>query len=217
MRGILIVLIGFVFEVACPPGIAAGLIDSDQPAPTTPFAQSTPTSPYPPQASLTAAHPSCLAWTGIFERSNGIPAGLLTSISFVESAYGNAPWPWTLNIAGTPYYFPSRDAAAKMIRDSNGHIRPDVAVGCMQILMKAHAQLFANPEDLLDPRINVAYAGQYLARLHDIYKSWTAAVSHYGAIGLVARTDYVCKVLEYRVLFGYQPLNEAALNLCRGR
>lgn len=202
MRSVILVLVAFASIAAGPSGRAAGLVESATAFHAAPANPSAPRSP-------------CLAWTGVIERADGIPPGLLTSISFVESVYGNAPWPWALNIAGAPYYPATRDAAARTMRDGNGHIRPDLAVGCMQILMKAHAQVFAHPEDLLDPRINVAYAGWYLAKLHGTYHSWTEAVAHYGAIGLVAQTDYVCKVLEYRILFGYQPLTEATLKLCR--
>jgi soluble lytic murein transglycosylase-like protein len=159
---------------------------------------------------------SCLTWTRAAEEINHIPPGLLVAISFVESNYDGLPWPWTLNIGGRPVYLATRQEAANLMRDREGRIRPDVAVGCMQILMAAHARLFVRPEDLLEPRLNVAYAGWYLASLHELYGSWTEAVAHYGAkAGAVrAQLEYICKVLGYRIRLGYQPLTVPVARLC---
>jgi soluble lytic murein transglycosylase-like protein len=159
---------------------------------------------------------SCLTWTGAVEEFNHIPPGLLVAISFVESDYDGLPWPWTLNIGGRPVYLATRQEAANLMRDREGRIRLDVAVGCMQILMAAHARLFVHPEDLLEPRLNVAYAGWYLASLHGLYGSWAEAVAHYGAkAGAVrAQRGYICKVIGYRIRLGYQPFIEAVARLC---
>ena len=42
---------------------------------------------------------------------NGVPLALMRAVTRVETGRDNAPWPWTLNIAGTPYRFATRQAA----------------------------------------------------------------------------------------------------------
>ena len=174
-----------------------------------------------PAAALQSTRPAdavssaCLRWIAPIERYYGIPVGLLTAMSYVESNWRGAPWPWALNINGTPYYAASAADAARMMTDPLGRIRRDVAVGCLQIHMKFHAEAFAAPHHALEPRANVAYAGRYLRMLRDRHGSWVDAVAHFG--GDTRSPEYVCRVIRYRIELGYQRLNEAAARTCQGR
>jgi soluble lytic murein transglycosylase-like protein len=92
-----------------------------------------------------------------------LPPDLLSKVCFVESSY--------------------RKNIIKV--DSNGlH-----SVGICQIQLRTAQSLgFKGTEkDLLDPRINVKYAGAYLSYQFDRYGSWVKAIKAYNA-GF-ARTD----------------------------
>lgn len=166
-------------------------------------------------AGAEAPSASCTAHVAQVERYYRIPDGLLLAMAYVESAWGGTPWPWTLNVDGEPRYLSSPKEAIRLMRDEKGRLKPDVAVGCLQIYMRYHAENFPRPEDALVPRVNVAYGGWYLRDLYERYGSWTEAVGRFHARNPVAQRDYVCRVLAYRIALGYQRLNEAAVRLCR--
>jgi len=176
-------------------------------------------SPVEAQTQARAVQPpsatGCLQYVRPAERYYKILPGLIEAISYVESGYGGAPWPWTLNIAGEPHYLATANEALRLMVDRHGRMRTDVAVGCMQLYMRYHGDVFQRPQDALNPRINVAYAAWYLRDLHDRWGSWTAAVAHYN--GNMHSNEYICRVLSYRIALGAQPMNEAAAALCRGK
>ena len=65
----------------------------------------------------------CIAAIDAAERQNALPPQLLRSIAFVESGRvdptsgRSLPWPWTINVAGTGYFFATRDEAVAAVRD----------------------------------------------------------------------------------------------------
>jgi hypothetical protein len=167
-------------------------------------------------ASASQADYDCRSFIAPAERYYGLPPGLLGAMAMVESGYGGAPYPWALNIGGEAVMAPDYAAAARLLRDRDGRIRRDVAIGCLQIHMAYHLASFGAPEWALLPRYNVWYAALFLRRLGGQYGDWVSAIAHYHASDPVAEARYLCQVAGY--LQRQAPLTRRALGLalCSG-
>ncbi len=171
------------------------------------------------QSAVSAGGPALFQCTRHFRNSEamyGIPRGILHAMSVVESGREGTPWPWALNVSGKPYYPATRSEALRLMRDEVGTLRADVAVGCMQIYTRWHADSFTIEEDILDPAINVTYAARFLRELYDRHGSWTEAVRRYHASNPEAQDTYLCQVLDRRVRLGYQRPTPDMQRLCGG-
>ena len=131
-----------------------------------------------------------------------IPKGLLTAIAITES--GKKPkhkedlvsWPWVLNVDGKPEYHSSKtDAVLALKRYLSQGIR-NIDVGCMQINYRHHGKHFRSPSYMLDPRLNVLYAGEFLVQLHKRFSSWTKSVGYYHSGTLKYQVPYRQKVYK---------------------
>ena len=96
-----------------------------------------------------------------------IPSTVLFAIALQESGIrvrGRLlPWPWTLNIAGTPYRFATRQAACKALLQALA--RQDakrVDAGLGQTNLGYHRQRFSSPCEALDPYRNLAVTAALL-------------------------------------------------------
>lgn len=156
----------------------------------------------------------CTRYFTAVETTYGLPPGILHAIAIVESGRAGVPWPWTLNIDGRTVYAASRREALALMHDRDGKLRPDVAIGCMQIFSRYHAASFRVDDYILDPATNVTYAGAFLRYLHDRYGSWAAAVRLYNAKNPQAQDWYLCRVLYWRARLGYQRQTPAMDRLC---
>ncbi|MDX1780305.1 MAG: hypothetical protein R3256_03205 [Thalassovita sp.] len=115
---------------------------------------------------------------------NGLPRDLMPAISRVETGLkqgdkGVRAWPWTLNVQGKGYYFPTRAAALAKLREVLASGIRNVDVGCMQINYHWHSSNFGSIEEMMSPEANTAYAARFLTELRSRHGSWEAATSHY--------------------------------------
>jgi len=145
-------------------------------------------------AAATEAEYDCRSFLAPAERYYALPPGLLGAMAMVESGYGGAPYPWALNIGGEPVMAADYAAAARLLRDRDGRIRRDVAIGCLQIHMGYHLNSFGAPEWALLPRYNVWYAALFLRQLGVQYGDWVMAIAHYHASDPEAEARYLCQV-----------------------
>lgn len=150
------------------------------------------------------------------EARYGIPTGILRSIALVESNHGGNPWPWTLNVANQPFYFKTAGEAIAAMNNGSGYLRPDTAVGCMQIFTKYHGQRFRNAAHMIDPRTNVFYGAYYLRTLFEQYSSWMEAVARYHSSQAVYQKEYLCRVVSHRIRLGAQRPNTWYAQTCPG-
>ena len=126
----------------------------------------------PPPAYQLAAHDA------------GIPSTVLFAIALQESGArvrGRLlPWPWTLNIAGTPYRFATRQAACHALLQAlyqyDTH-RVDAGLG--QTNLGYHAQRFSSPCGVLDPYRNLAVTAALLQEHHAATGDWVLAAGRY--------------------------------------
>jgi soluble lytic murein transglycosylase-like protein len=114
----------------------------------------------------------------------GIPSTVLFAVALQESGTRMAgrlvPWPWTLNVAGTPQRFATRAEACTGLRQAlkrTPATRIDAGLG--QINLGYHPQRYAQPCDLLDPYRNLAIAAEILREQHVTGEDWLLAIGRY--------------------------------------
>jgi len=142
------------------------------------------------------AEDSCTSTILAMEGAFGIPQGLLLAIAQTESGGKGDPYPWALNIGGTPM-FPSSLAAMKAaIEDNGGGDSPNIDVGCMQISLRYHKETLPDYTLIFQPQYNVIYGAYFLRRLFNQYGNWLQAIAHYHSSDPVRQFAYACRVLE---------------------
>lgn len=144
----------------------------------------------------------CLPAIAAAERNGGLPQHLLRSIAYVESgrvdpATGRAvPWPWAINVAGTGYFYDSKEAAITAVQGFQARGIRSIDVGCAQINLMHHPAAFPSLETAFDPHANTTYAARFLNDLKRATGSWPMAAAGYhsraGEIGIA----YARKVMN---------------------
>jgi hypothetical protein len=144
----------------------------------------------------------CEQATVATEMAQRLPRAVLFSVAMVESGRFNAatrktrPWPWTINAEGQSYYFKTkRDAIAAAHRLRKEGVR-SMDVGCMQINLRYHPDAFTDLDAAFDPIINVAYAAEFLKRLHTRTDSWPEAIAAYHSQSKTRSQPYFARVID---------------------
>ncbi|WP_296258018.1 MULTISPECIES: transglycosylase [unclassified Pseudomonas] len=114
----------------------------------------------------------------------GIPASVLFAIALQESGAplrGQViPWPWTLNVAGIPQRFASRDEACTALRLAlTRHDAKRIDVGLGQTNLGYHPDRYASACDALDPRENLAVTAELLRNHYVDAGDWFVAAGRY--------------------------------------
>ncbi len=113
-----------------------------------------------------------------------VPSTVLYAVALQESGtrlHGRlVPWPWTLNVAGNPERYASRDDACtglhRALTETPVH-RIDAGLG--QINLGYHTERYHDPCELLDPYRNLAVAADILNEQHSAGEDWLLAVGRY--------------------------------------
>ncbi|VVN80152.1 hypothetical protein PS834_01019 [Pseudomonas fluorescens] len=113
-----------------------------------------------------------------------IPSTVLFAITLQESGIhvrGRLlPWPWTLNIAGIPYRFATRQAACNALLQALArHAAKRVDIGLGQTNLGYHGQRFSSPCEALDPYRNLAVTAALLQEHHAATGDWVLAAGRY--------------------------------------
>ncbi|MND29307.1 hypothetical protein D3C81_311700 [compost metagenome] len=114
----------------------------------------------------------------------GIPASVLFAIALQESGTplrGHLmPWPWTLNVAGTPQRFASRHEACAALRQALADHNPKrIDVGLGQTNLGYHPERYPSACDALDPRENLAVTAGLLRAHYADTGDWVVAAGRY--------------------------------------
>lgn len=114
----------------------------------------------------------------------GAPASVLYALALQESGrrlHGRlVPWPWTLNVAGTPRRFARRDAACAALRQALREVPPTrIDAGLGQINLGYQRHRYREPCELLDPYRNLAVAATILREQHAPGQNWLITVGRY--------------------------------------
>ena len=155
-------------------------------------------------AAAAAAPPlpdTCLPGISAAEHRFALPAKLLQSIGIVESgrpdpASGHVtPWPWTINVAGTGYVFPTKSAAIETVQTLQSAGVKSIDVGCMQINLMHHPNAFASLDEAFSPSANTQYGARFLSALYRETGNWPRAAAAYHS-----RTDEIGVPYETRIM-----------------
>jgi hypothetical protein len=114
-----------------------------------------------------------------------LPSGLLAALALVESGRPDPrtgaihPWPWTINVDGQGFFFPTKALAISAVRALEASGIHSIDVGCLQVNLMYHPTAFRSLEEAFDPTANARYAAQFLEALHEQSRDWTQAVGDY--------------------------------------
>ncbi|MDB5373617.1 MAG: lytic transglycosylase protein [Belnapia sp.] len=127
----------------------------------------------------------CVSAIDAAERRMQLPSQLLRSIALVESGRPDPttgqvlPWPWTINVAGTGYFFATPDEAVAAVRDFQAKGVKSIDVGCAQVNLMYHPAAFDSIERAFDPQANADYAARFLKSLYASTSNWPLAAAAY--------------------------------------
>jgi len=129
---------------------------------------------------------------------------ILNGIAMVESRRGDAPWPWTLNVAGKPYFFVDRESAWNAAQRLTTHHFDQFDIGLMQINWHYHHHRFKSTWQALDPKINQRIAEEILREQWQITGHLSSAIARYHSANPKLGIPYLNKVIEAMNTAGFQ-------------
>lgn len=124
-------------------------------------------------------------------QKEGVPAEALYSLALTESSYtlpashsqaGEVhPWPWTLNVAGKGYRYPTREAAWQALQAFLKTTSPKrIDVGIAQVNIGWNGHRFSSTWEAFDPYTNLHVAARILRDCYDANPgSWVTAAGCY--------------------------------------
>lgn len=129
-----------------------------------------------------------------------IPENLLLSIALTESGrkVDNKffPWPWAVNVKGKGYFLKNKQ---QLVSFANYNLKKKIKnfdLGCMQINYYYHGHKFKNIANMIEPKINVSWAGKFLINLKAKHKTWDEAISRYHSNTKWRKKQYLAKVMN---------------------
>lgn len=148
---------------------------------------------------------------------HGVPLGMLYAVGLTETGKKGSLQPYAMNIEGKPYFAKNADEAIKRFEEARRSGAKLIDLGCMQINHYFHSDRFPSLASMLDPRLNVDYAAQFLKELRSREGSWTMAVARYhaGPNNDPAQKRYVCRVIANMVATGFGEWTPAARTFCQ--
>lgn len=138
-------------------------------------------------ASISLAHASAIppAYQQVAQ-SQGVPASILYAISMNESkkklASGHVrPWPWTLNVKGKSYFYPTREQACEALHQFTRHYPlKNIDVGIAQVNIGWNGvRFFKRHCDGFEPRDNLRVASIILKECFQKHGDWVSAAGCY--------------------------------------
>lgn len=133
------------------------------------------------------------------ERKAAMPKRVMGTIALVESgrAVGKqvVPWPWSINVGGTSYYYASKDEAIDAVRTFTAAGQRSIDVGCMQINLAAHPAAFDSLDAAFEPAANADYAARFLRSLYQQSGRFSTAMTAYHSQTPEFANDYARRLL----------------------
>jgi len=126
---------------------------------------------------------------------HSIPATVLYAVALTETGKPiepvgiSRPWPWTLNVAGQGYFFPSRQAAWRALTDWLQAGKRSIDIGLMQVNWRYHEERLGTPWQALDPYHNLRVGAGILQDCYIARQDWWASVGCYHAPANPQRAD----------------------------
>lgn len=123
----------------------------------------------------------------------GIPYTVLYAVALTESGVSSNhngvrhPWPWTLNVAGSGYVYPSREAAWHALNTFIARGERSIDIGLMQVNWRFHNDKLRDTWQALDPYFNLRVAAVILRQCFEQRHDWWASVGCYHSPADTAR------------------------------
>lgn len=118
--------------------------------------------------------------------ANAVPAEMLYAISLNESGKKLAsknvkPWPWTLNVAGKSYFYPTREEACLALQNFiKKYPLKNIDVGLAQVNIGWNGHKYFDDHcDGFEPLENLRVASILLANCYKVHKNWVNAAGCY--------------------------------------
>jgi hypothetical protein len=114
----------------------------------------------------------------------GVPEKILYAVALQESGLQLKsgkfrPWPWTLNVEGTPERYASRVEAWKAIERHLKNGKTLIDIGVMQVNWHYHKKRLGAPWVALEPYHNIAVGAGILRQAFEKSNDWTTAIGRY--------------------------------------
>jgi hypothetical protein len=113
----------------------------------------------------------------------GVPESILYAMSQAESGLlkegSFAPWPWTLNVAGTAQRFEDRKAMFDGLMTALGKGEMKIDIGPMQVNWYWQFNQMGSPWRITDPAVNIKIGAQILKTHYNRSGDWWEAVGRY--------------------------------------
>jgi hypothetical protein len=138
----------------------------------------------------------CEAAIAAVEKSPRLPDKLMPAISRVESGRLDPltkrvrPWPWTINVEGTGFFFDDKDQAMAAVRTLQARGVRSIDIGCMQVNLMHHPTAFASLDEAFEPASNARYAARFLMALYRQTGDWSLAAANYHSADVDRGEDY---------------------------
>ena len=123
----------------------------------------------------------------IVAAERAIPDTIFYAVALAESGRANnsegihRPWPWTLNVAGDGYYYPTRIEAWQALNDWLKKGKRSIDIGLMQVNWRYHQERLGTPWQALDPYHNMRVGAAILQDCYTTEHDWWVSVGCYHA------------------------------------
>jgi hypothetical protein len=116
--------------------------------------------------------------------AHGVPPASLYAVALTESSRrlprGMRPWPWTLNVAGKGYRYPTRlEAWSALQQFMKRYPLKRIDVGVAQVNLGWNGSRFSSTWEAFDPYTNLNVAAAILRECRDSTGDWMAAAGCY--------------------------------------
>lgn len=136
-----------------------------------------------PTSGYGQAENACLRAIFSAQQRYDIPDNLLLAIGLQEAGMarqnGLTVWPWSVNAEGESRQFGTRKAAIDWVQERQSMAVTSIDVGCMQVNLRWHPDVFATVAEGFDPVANVDYAARFLLSLKEQTGDWMEAAGAY--------------------------------------
>lgn len=143
-------------------------------------------------AAATPAAAGCVASLVQAAARHGVPPDLMLALGHAESGWKA----YAVNSAGVSHFPDTAAEAIELVRSERARGIQSIDVGCGQINLRWHPDVFEDLADAFDPERNAEYAAGFLARLKAAHGDWRSAVARYHSSEPGAQQAYLDRVFQ---------------------
>ena len=143
-------------------------------------------------AAVTPATAGCVASLVQAAARHGVPPDLMLALGHAESGWKA----YAVNSAGVSHFPDTAAEAVELVRSEQARGIRSIDVGCGQINLRWHPDVFEDLADAFDPDRNAEYAAGFLARLKAAHGDWPSAVARYHSSEPGPQQAYLDRVFQ---------------------